>query len=285
MQGFLYQNQLNPVAELDGNGNIVSRFVYASKGNVPDYMVKGGVTYRIISDHLGSPRLVVNATTSAIVQRMDYDEFGQVITDTNPGFQPFGFAGGLYDRDTKLVRFGARDYDAETGRWTAKDPILFAGGDTNLYGYVVNDPINLRDPEGLFVDGALLQNLLQQLTSAVATGSVVAAATIAAVIADLLFPDSAGDPSDMLPPNSPDGEGDCPPDDPCKGLRKQLQEHQKKLSDYTTNPYAHDNKGFLASLPLNLHQKIIQGRIRNLQNQVATFRRDLEKCERLHGLR
>ncbi len=146
VQGFLYQNQLQPVAELDGSGNIVSRFVYASKGNVPDYMVKGGVTYRIISDHLGSPRLVVNTSTGAIVQRLDYDEFGQVITDTNPGFQPFGFAGGLYDRDTQLVRFGARDYDAETGRWAAKDPILFAGGDTNLYGYVVGDPVNLVDP-------------------------------------------------------------------------------------------------------------------------------------------
>ena len=149
MQGFLYQNQLNPVAELDGTGAVVSRFVYASKGNVPDYMVKGGVTYRIISDHLGSPRLVVNSTIGAITQRLDYDEFGQVITDTNPGFQPFGFAGGLYDRDTKFVRFGARDYDAETGRWTAKDPIGFAGGDTNHYGYVLGDPVNLVDVNGL----------------------------------------------------------------------------------------------------------------------------------------
>jgi RHS repeat-associated protein len=149
VQGFLYQNQLNPVAELDGTGAVVSRFVYASKGNVPDYLVKNGTTYRIISDHLGSPRLVVDVTTGAIVQRLDYDEFGQVITDTNPGFQPFGFAGGLYDRDTKLVRFGARDYDAETGRWTAKDPILFAGGDTNLYGYVLGDPVNFIDPAGL----------------------------------------------------------------------------------------------------------------------------------------
>jgi RHS repeat-associated protein len=94
---------------------------------VPDYLVKGGVTYSIISDHLGSPRLVIDTTTGAIVQRMDYDEFGQVITDTNPGFQLFGFAGGLYDRDTKLVCFGARDYDIEIGRWTAKDPILFIG--------------------------------------------------------------------------------------------------------------------------------------------------------------
>ncbi len=115
VQGFLYQNQLNPVAELDGTGAVVSRFVYASKGNVPDYLVKGSETYRIISDHLGSPRLIVNTTTGAVVQRMDYDEFGQVITDTNPGFQPFGFAGGLYDRDTKLVRFGARDHGLVSG--------------------------------------------------------------------------------------------------------------------------------------------------------------------------
>src|SRR5207245_6337691 len=58
-QGFLYQNQLNPVAELDGTGNVLSRFVYGSKANVPDYMIKAGVTYRIVSDHVGSPRLVL----------------------------------------------------------------------------------------------------------------------------------------------------------------------------------------------------------------------------------
>jgi RHS repeat-associated protein len=147
-QGFLYDGQLRIVAELDGSNNIVSRFVYGSRRNVPDYMIKGGVTYRLIADHLGSPRLVVNVSTGAVAQRMDYDEFGVITNDTNPGFQPFGFAGGLYDKDTGLVRFGSRDYDAQTGRWTAKDPILFDGGDTNLYGYVLNDPLNFTDRTG-----------------------------------------------------------------------------------------------------------------------------------------
>jgi RHS repeat-associated protein len=148
VQGFLYESQLEPVAELDGNGNLVARFVYCDCGanNIPQYMLKGGVTYRIIADHLGSPRLVVDSTTGAIVQRMDYDQFGNVITDTSPGFQPFGFAGGIYDQHTKLTRFGARDYDAETGRWTAKDLIRFQGGDFNLYGYVLQDLINDWDP-------------------------------------------------------------------------------------------------------------------------------------------
>jgi len=48
-----------------------------------------------------------------------------------------------------LVRFGARDYDPEAGRWTGKDPIGFGGGDTELYGYVGNDPINHVDSLGL----------------------------------------------------------------------------------------------------------------------------------------
>ena len=82
------------------------------------------------------------------MQRMDYDAWGKVVQDTNPGFQPFGFAGGIYDRHTGLVRFGARDYEPQTGRWTAKDPILFAGGTTNFYEYVGNDPVNFIDPGG-----------------------------------------------------------------------------------------------------------------------------------------
>ncbi len=149
VQKFLYQNQLNPVAELDGSGNVVARFVYGSRSNVPDLMIKGGVTYRIISDHLGSPRFVINTATGAVVQQIDYDEFGNVTLDSNPGFQPFGFAGGLYDEDTKLVRFGARDYAAESGMWSTKDPVKFAGKSPNLYTYVVNDPINRIDPTGL----------------------------------------------------------------------------------------------------------------------------------------
>lgn len=149
VQGFLYQDQLNPVAELDGLGNIVAQFIYSDRPNVPSHMIKEGATYRIISDHLGSPRLVVNTADGTVVQRIDYDPFGTIIADTNPGFQPFGFAGGIYDQHSRFVRFGARDFDPEIGRWTSKDPIRFAGGQLNLYGYTNNDPVNWTDPWGL----------------------------------------------------------------------------------------------------------------------------------------
>jgi len=150
-QGFLYSDELRPVAELDGAGNVVSRFIYGRHRNVPDAMVKGGRTYRIVTDHLGSPRIVIDAQSGAVAQRIDYDEFGRVIMQTSAGFQPFGFAGGIYDRDTGFVRFGARDYDAFAGRWTAKDPLLFGGGDENLYSYCRNEGVNCKDPNGKFV--------------------------------------------------------------------------------------------------------------------------------------
>ncbi len=47
-----------------------------------------------------------------------------------------------------LVRFGARDYDPVIGKWTAKDPIDFAGGDLNLYQYTLADPVNWIDVLG-----------------------------------------------------------------------------------------------------------------------------------------
>ena len=146
---FLYGDQLRIAAELNASNAVVSRFVYATRVNVPDYMVKGSITYRIVTDHLGSPRLVIDVSTGTIAQRLDYDEFGRVILDTNPGFQPFGFAGGLYDSDTGLVQFGARDYDAEAGRWMGKDPIRFGSSETGLYTYATSDPVNMIDLKGL----------------------------------------------------------------------------------------------------------------------------------------
>ncbi len=146
---WVYTGHLHPLAELDAAGQVTTRFVYADRGNVPALMIRGTQVYRLIADSRGSVRLVINASTGAVAQRLDYDSFGRVLVDTAPGFQPFGFAGGIYDAETKLVRFGARDYDPYTGRWTARDPALFGGGQANLYAYARNDPVNFIDMTGL----------------------------------------------------------------------------------------------------------------------------------------
>jgi RHS repeat-associated protein len=148
--GFVYATGiLGPVAQLDSLNAVIARFVYGTSPAVPDYMVTAGATYKVVTDHLGSVRLVVDVATGSLAQRLDYDALGNVISDSRPGFQPFGFAGGLYDHQTGLTRFGARDYDPVTGRFTAPDPILFDGGQTNLYAYALNNPVSNTDPTGL----------------------------------------------------------------------------------------------------------------------------------------
>jgi RHS repeat-associated protein len=145
---WLYKDELRILAELDGAGALVSRFVYASRANIPDLVIRGGATYRVFSDHLGSPRVAVNvANGSDVPVSLEYTAFGAV-TGTGAGWMPQGFAGGHHDADTGLIRFGARDFDSSTGRWTAKDPIRFEGRETNLYQYIGADPVHLRDLRG-----------------------------------------------------------------------------------------------------------------------------------------
>ena len=79
---------------------------------------------------------------------MEWDEWGNCLLDTNPGFQPFGFAGSLYDADLNLHHQGAREYDPTVGRWLQPDPLGLEGG-LNLYAYCANDPVNAIDPSGL----------------------------------------------------------------------------------------------------------------------------------------
>ncbi len=148
VQGFVYDEHGRLIAELDDAGTQVSRFVYGARRGAPALMVRGGGLYRIVSDVRGSPRLVIEVASGVIAQRIDYDAFGAVVLDTSPGLIPFGFGGGLYDRDSGLVKLGRRDYDAETGRFTSKDPLGFQGEDWNLYRYAKSDPVSMVDPDG-----------------------------------------------------------------------------------------------------------------------------------------
>ncbi len=53
----------------------------------------------------------------------------------------------MMDVDGRFVLFGAREYDAKTGRWMEPDPIGVAGGG-NRYVYAAGDPVNSIDPSG-----------------------------------------------------------------------------------------------------------------------------------------
>lgn len=146
--GVVYRDGLRPAAEVDATGAVTTRYVY-SGSTVPAYVTKAGTDYLEVTDATGSPALILSARDGTVADRVVRDPFGAVVSESAPGFQAVGFAGGVVDPATGLVRFGARDYLASAARWTAPDPLGIGAGNANLYAYVSDDPVNLIDPTGL----------------------------------------------------------------------------------------------------------------------------------------
>lgn len=179
---YIYENDYRIAARATDAGVLNQAYQFGTRVNTPDTFYNG-IWYRIIADHLGSPRLVVRASNGTIAQRIDYNDLGRVTADSSPGFQAYGFAGGIYLPSEGLVKFGARMYDPIIGRWLSKDPILFGGGDTNLYGYVANDPVNWTDPSGLcpWCIGAVVGGVASGVSAYLAGGDARTIAVSAAV--------------------------------------------------------------------------------------------------------
>ncbi|XXJ21328.1 RHS repeat domain-containing protein [Desulfovibrio caledoniensis] len=133
------------------DGRHQHEFTYRDGERTPFAMSRDdGTVAGLFYDQIGSLRVVADMDDN-VIKEVLYDPFGGIIEDTNPGLRlPLGFAGGLHDRDLGFVRFGWRDYDVRTGRWTAPDPIGEKGGDPDWYGYCLDDPVNGVDPLGVF---------------------------------------------------------------------------------------------------------------------------------------
>ncbi|MFH1469803.1 MAG: MopE-related protein [Pseudomonadota bacterium] len=222
-QAFLYSGQLQIVAELDGSGALVSRFVYAGSGNVPAYMIQGSHTYRLITDQVGSVRLVVDADTGVVAQEIEYGPWGEVLSDSSPGFQPFGFAGGVYDRDTGLVRFGARDYCSFRANWSSADIVSTRTVQETAYQYCEGDPINSIDTAGragvqVFASGV---GGVPPVNPTPPQGPTDAPGGPGGPPEDPSPPDGGGYEPD-LKPTPPGGRNndDCPEDDPYERWKR-----------------------------------------------------------------
>ena len=197
MEKYLWEDLTTLLAVYDGNDRLVWRFEYAD-GRMPVAMRDAsGAKYYLHYDQVGSLRAVSDANGN-VVKEISYDAFGNIISDSNPDFTvPFGFAGGLYDPLTKLTHFGFREYDSFTGKWTAKDPIGFAGGDSNLYGYVLGDPVGGFDPLGLlWGDEAGEDALNYWINKQITTGNY--GYYVPAFFAALWTPDTSEDTAESL---------------------------------------------------------------------------------------
>lgn len=116
------------------------------------------------TDAIGSVRMITGEA-GQVIQRYDYWPSG-VPAERPTVPESRRFAGEERDAATQFGYFGARDYQSQTGRFTAADPItvnalrLVNPQRWNRYAYAVNNPLRYVDPDGLdallvnYTDGA-----------------------------------------------------------------------------------------------------------------------------------
>ncbi len=79
-----------------------------------------------------------------------YQPFGMPTASGSASTNPYQFTGREFDSSNQygenLYYLRGRYYDPVLQRFISPDPLGFGGGDTNLYAYVHNDPVNLIDP-------------------------------------------------------------------------------------------------------------------------------------------
>ncbi|WP_031481524.1 RHS repeat-associated core domain-containing protein [Maridesulfovibrio frigidus] len=125
-----------------------TRFQYNEDGD-PIAMAKGKDVYLLATDQLGSIFTVADMDGNSL-QEVLYGSFGRRTQNSNPDHDLYlGFAAGLHDKDTGLIHFGYREYDPAIGRFITPDPMGYDGGDVDVYGYCLDDPINFHDRVGL----------------------------------------------------------------------------------------------------------------------------------------
>jgi len=83
-----------------------------------------------------------------VTARLKYDSYG-TLTSSSGTLPDYRYAGLYAHPQSSLYLATYRAYDPKIGRWLSRDPIRELGG-VNLYGYVLNDPVNLIDPLGLW---------------------------------------------------------------------------------------------------------------------------------------
>ena len=146
---YIYDPWGNLLAEADGDGNITRTYIYGH--GLLAMRTAGGDLYCYHFNATGST-VALTDSAGGIVSSYAYDPFGNLLGQQENISQPFKFVGQygvMAEANDSLYYMRARYYDPRVGRFISEDPIGFAGGDVNLYGYVGNDPVNRADPWGL----------------------------------------------------------------------------------------------------------------------------------------
>lgn len=143
-------DELNPVQEK--NGGTVTANLLTGLGIDEFFTRTDGVGSRaLLPDALGST-VALGDGTGALQTQYTYEPFGFVSQTGSASTSSYKYT-AREDDGTGLSYYRARYYSPRMGRFVSEDPIGFLGRDVNLYGYVRNNPVLLRDPMGLLTLG------------------------------------------------------------------------------------------------------------------------------------
>lgn len=140
----------NVVQQLSGTTPVANLV----NGKVDDLFTRTDAagTRCLLSSHLRSA-LGLTDDNGALLTQYTYEPFGQTTVTGTASTNSFQYTGREND-ETGLYFYRARYYSPLLQRFISEDPIGFRGGDTNLYAYVKNDPLNSFDPLGLQEQGS-----------------------------------------------------------------------------------------------------------------------------------
>src|SRR5207245_1641438 len=112
-------------------------------------VTNGGTVAWYLTDYEKSVTVLVDGS-GTVQDRITYDGFGKIVTETNASFgDGYKYTGREWDASAQLQYNRARYYDPNLGKWISMDPMGFAAGDANLYRFVGNAGMNSVDPSGL----------------------------------------------------------------------------------------------------------------------------------------
>ena len=141
--------------EVNQAQGVYRAYVRVGSQMVAEQSSDGGF-YWLHNDHLGSSRKLTNLS-GAVVYRGEFDPDGQAILETGTtNLNSHKYTGYERDAATGLDNASARMYSSSRARFTQPDPAglraahLNKPESLNRYSYVENDPVNRRDPSGMF---------------------------------------------------------------------------------------------------------------------------------------
>lgn len=140
------------IGELDGSSSVPGTIFTYGPGIDNPLGATGDIDAFYYRNHQGSIMALADSV-GAILTEYDYTPFG-ISSASNATANRFRYTAREFETQ-ELNYHRARYYDPTVGRWLSPDPIGFSGGDTNLYAYVGNDPVNFVDPSGEIADTAL----------------------------------------------------------------------------------------------------------------------------------